>query len=57
MGVLRWTQAELQVFDTNTRKILTKANFRQDLSDVHRLNLSIQDGGRGIMGVVDTQQL
>ena len=57
MGVLRLKQAELEVIDTKTQKVLTKANFYHDCSDVHRLNLSIQDGGRGIMGVVDTQQL
>ena len=29
-GVLRWTQAELQVLDKNIRKVITKANFRHE---------------------------
>ena len=57
MGVLRLKQAELEVIDTKTQKVLTKANVHHEHSEFHRLNFSIQDGGRGIVGVVDTQQL
>ena len=56
MGVLRWKQAELQVLDTKTWKKNAKMNFQYEHSDFHRFNLSRQDGGRGIVGVVDTHQ-
>ena len=56
IGVIRWTQAELQGLDTKTRNLIAKAKFHHKRSDVHILYLSIQYVGRGIVGVVDNHQ-
>ena len=55
-GVLKWTMAELRGMDTKTRKVLAKARFHHQRSDVHRLYLSRKDGGRGLVGVFDTHR-
>ena len=55
-GVLHWTQAELRGLDTKTRKVLAKAKFQHEQYDVHRICLSRRDGGRGLVGLVDTQR-
>ena len=48
--------AELHGMDTKTRKVLAKARFHHQRSDVHRLYLSRKDGGRGLVGVFGTHR-
>ena len=50
-GIVEWTQAELNDLDRKTRKLMT-ANHAQ--SDVDRLYLPRQTGGRGLLQVKQT---
>ena len=52
-GVLEWTQKELEEMDTKTRKILTMHGaFHRD-SDVDRLYMKREVGGRGLISIED----
>ena len=50
-GILEWKEKELQALDVKTRKILTTNGTFHRRSNVHRLYLKRQDGGRGLMSV------
>jgi hypothetical protein len=52
-GVLKWTQTELRSLDRKTRKALSKAKFHSPKADIHRLYMSRQEGGRGLIGAFD----
>ena len=50
-GSIRWTRRELDSLDRRTRKILTKNGFHHPKSDVDRLYLPRQQGGRGLVNI------
>ena len=52
-GVLKWSNTELSRIDTKVRKMLTKRKFHHPKSNIHRLYMSREKGGRGIIGAVD----
>ena len=52
-GILSWTKDELRAIDRKVRKILTKGKFHHPKSNLHRLYMSRDRGGRGLIGVVD----
>jgi hypothetical protein len=52
-GILKWTAVELRAIDRKVRKILTKGKFHHPKSNTHRLYLSRQRGGRGLIGAAD----
>ena len=54
--IIKWTQNELNTIDQKTRKILYKYKFHHPQSNTHRLYLSRNKGGRGLIGIEDCQQ-
>ena len=50
-GIVNWTQAELGDLDRKTRKLMTANQALHPQSDVDRLYLPIQTGGRGLFQV------
>ena len=52
-GVLKWSNTELSRIDTKVRKMLTKRKFHHPKSNIHRLYMSREKGGRGIIGAED----
>ena len=50
-GVLEWTQKELEEMDTKTRRILTMNSVFHKDSDVDRLYMRREVGGRGLISV------
>ena len=52
-GIIKWTQTELRVLDSKTRKILSKYKFHHPKSNLHCLYSSRKNGGRGLIGLVD----
>ena len=52
-GILRWSLTEMRILDRKTRKLLTKHNFHHPKSNLHRLYLHRNFGGRGLIGIVD----
>ena len=52
-GILKWRKAELTGIDRKVRKILTKGGFHNPKSNTHRLYLSRDKGGRGLIGAED----
>ena len=53
-GIVDWTQAELEDFDRKTRKLMTANHALHPQSDVDRLYLPRQTGGRGLLQVKQT---
>ena len=53
-GLINWTVNELQQLDRKTRKKLTMYGAFHPKSNVNRLYLARQEGGRGLIGVEDT---
>ena len=53
-GLINWTLNELQQLDRKTRKKLTMYGAFHAKSNVNRLYLARQKGGRGLIGVEDT---
>ena len=53
-GIVDWTQAELEYLDRKTRKLMTANHALQPQSDVDRLYLPRQTGGRGLIQVKQT---
>ncbi|XP_045460973.1 uncharacterized protein LOC123671267 [Harmonia axyridis] len=47
-GVVRWTAAELQAMDVQTRELLTRYGVHHPHSSVGRLYMSRHEGGRGL---------
>ena len=52
--IVDWTQAELEDLDRKTRKLMTANHALHPQSDVDRLYLSRQTGGRGLLQVKQT---
>lgn len=53
-GIIKWTKAELREADRKTRKLLTLFGGFHPRSDVDRLYVARDKGGRGLMSVEDT---
>ncbi|XP_053114534.1 uncharacterized protein LOC128328501 isoform X2 [Hemicordylus capensis] len=53
-GIIDWTQAELEMLDRKTRKIMTINHALHPRSDVDRLYLPRSSGGRGMRQVHQT---
>ena len=53
-GLINWTISELQKLDRKTRKKLTMYGAFHPKSNVNRLYLTQQEGGRSLIGVEDT---
>ena len=53
-GIVDWTQAELDDLDRKTRKLMTANHALHPQSDVDRLYLPRQTGGRGLLQVKQT---
>lgn len=53
-GVVRWTAAELQAIDIQTRKLLTRYGIHHPHSSVNRLYISRHEGGRGLQNILIT---
>ena len=51
VGIVDWTQAELEDLDRKTRKLVTANHALHPQSDVDRLYLPRQTGGRGLLQV------
>ena len=52
-GILGWTVSEIKELDRKTRKMLTLHNMFHKKSDVDRLYISRQEGGRGLISIED----
>ena len=55
-GIVKWTKAELEKLDRQTRKIMTMNGALHPKSDVDRLYVARQRGGRGLQSVLETIQ-
>ena len=53
-GLINWTKNELQELDRKTRKKLTMYGAFHPKSNVNRLYLTRQEGGRGLIGAEET---
>ena len=53
-GVIEWTKDELKQIDRKTRKLITMYRGLHPRSDVDRLYVDRNNGGRGLMSVEDT---
>ena len=51
VGVVNWTQTELQAIDRKTRKKLSKYGAMHVRDSIDRLWCSRREGGRGLSGV------
>ena len=55
-GIVKWTKEELEKLDKQTRKIMTMNGALHPKSDVDRLYIARQRGGRGLQSVLETVQ-
>ncbi|XP_063590474.1 uncharacterized protein LOC134767407 [Penaeus indicus] len=55
-GIVKWTKEELKKLDRQTREILTMNGALYPKSDVDRLYVARQRGGRGLQSVLETIQ-
>ena len=53
-GIIGWTKDELQQADRRTRKLITMYGGMHPRSDVDRLYVEREKGGRGLMNIEDT---
>ena len=53
-GIIDWTQAELENLDQKTRKLMSAHHALHPQSDVDRLYLPRQTGGRGLLQIRQT---
>ena len=53
-GIAKWTKEELEKLDRQTRKIMTMNGALHPKSDVDRLYVARQRGGRGLQSVLET---
>ena len=53
-GIIDWTLAELEDLDRKTRKLMSAHHALHPQSDVDRLYLSRQAGGRGLLQIRQT---
>ncbi|XP_067933124.1 uncharacterized protein [Watersipora subatra] len=53
-GIIQWTKAELQQLDRRTRKLMTVHKGLHPRSDVDRVYVERDQGGRGLMSVEET---
>ena len=53
-GIMKWTKEELEKLDRQTRNIMTMNGALHPKSDVHRLYVARQRGGRGLQSVLET---
>ena len=51
-GIVKWTKEEQEKLDTQTRKIMTMNGVLHPKSDVDRLYIARQKGGRGLQSVL-----
>ena len=56
-GIVEWTQEELKQLDRRTRKHMTMRKMLHPRSNVDRLYLKRNEGGRGLMAVEDCVRL
>ena len=54
IGILDWLKQEIRDIDTATRKILAMTGSLNKKSDIDRLYVKRDHGGRGIISVEDT---
>ena len=55
-GIIDWTQVELEDFDRKTRKLISAHHALHPQSDVNRLYLPRQAGGRGLLQIRQTAE-
>ena len=55
-GIVKWTKAELEKLDRQTRKIMTMNGALHPKCDVDRLYVARPRGGRGLQSVLETVQ-
>jgi len=55
-GIIKWILTEIKILDRKTRKLLTKHNYIYPKSNTHRLYLTRNLGGRGLIGIVDRRR-
>ena len=48
-GILKWSKAEVAAMDSKTRKLMTMYGAFHPKSDIHRLYLQREKGGRGLI--------
>ncbi|XP_063952186.1 uncharacterized protein LOC135153479 [Lytechinus pictus] len=53
-GIVEWNKLELETLDRKTRKLLTMHGMFHPKSDVDRLYVSREKGGRGLAGIEET---
>ncbi|XP_067942988.1 uncharacterized protein [Watersipora subatra] len=53
-GIIQWTKTELQQLDRRTRKLMTMHKGLHPRSDVDRVYVERDQGGRGLMSVEET---
>ena len=53
-GIIEWTQAELKDLDRKTRKLMSAHHALHSQSDVNRLYLPRQVGGKGLLQIRHT---
>ena len=53
-GIVKWTKEELEKLDRQTRKIMTMNGALHPKSDVDRLYVARQRGGRGLQSALET---
>ena len=53
-GIVKWTKEELEKLDRQARKIMTMNGALHPKSDVDRLYVARQRGGRGLQSVLET---
>jgi len=53
-GIVEWTQEELRKIDRRTRKLITMYQGMHPRSDVDRIYVEREKGGRGLMSIEDT---
>ena len=55
-GILKWTKEELEKLDRQTQKIMTMNGALHPKSDLDRLYIARQRGGRGLQSALETIQ-
>ena len=55
-GIVKWTKEELEKLVRQTRKIMTMNGASHPKSDIDRLYIARQRGGRGLQSVLETVQ-
>ena len=53
-GIVEWTQEELRQIDRRTRKLITMYQGMHPRSDVDRMYVEREKGGRGLMSIEET---